>query len=43
MVWKLKEQLKEQLARETGYCSRPAGGRHRFALEIGRASCRERV
>ena len=32
MVWKLKEQLKEQLARETGYCSRPAGGRHRFAL-----------
>ena len=32
MVWKLKEQLKAQLARETGYYSRPSGGRHRFAL-----------
>ncbi|MGM9539355.1 radical SAM protein [Anaerovibrio sp.] len=32
MVWKLKEQLKDQLSRETGYYSHPAGGRHRFAL-----------
>lgn len=31
-MWKLKEQLKARLSRETGYYSRPAGGRHRFAL-----------
>ena len=31
-MWKIKEQLKEQLSRETGYYSNPAGGRHRFAL-----------
>lgn len=32
MVWKLREQLKAQLARETGYYSYPAGNRSRFAL-----------
>ena len=32
MGWKLKEQLRQQLARETGYYVYPAGGRIRFAL-----------
>ena len=32
MGWKLKEQLRKQLARETGYYVYPAGGRIRFAL-----------
>ena len=32
MGWKLKEQLRQQLARETGYYVYPAGGRTRFAL-----------
>ena len=31
-MWKLKEQLKARLSRETGYYSHPAGGRCRFAL-----------
>ena len=31
-MWKIKEQLKEQLSRETGYYSNSAGGRYRFAL-----------
>lgn len=32
MGWKLKEQLRQQLTRETGYYVYPAGGRTRFAL-----------
>ena len=32
MGWKLKEQLRQQLARETGYYVYPAGGRIRFVL-----------
>lgn len=32
MGWKLKEQLRQQLTRETGYYVYPAGGRIRFAL-----------
>ncbi len=32
MGWKLKEQLKEQLSRESGYYIYPAGARTRFAL-----------
>ena len=32
MGWKLKEQLKDQLSRESGYYIYPAGARTRFAL-----------
>lgn len=32
MAWKIQEQLKEQLAQESGYYVYPAGGRTRFAL-----------
>ena len=32
MVWKLKEQLKAQLARETGYYSGPSERSQRDAL-----------